>query len=167
MFTRGDHVRVWRVVPGFWHHGIYEGDGLLIHYSGEVGRKINAAICRVGLAEFLSGAEGEVVPCEVAATPDEVIERAQSRMGEAKYHLVFNNCEHFAEWCKTGKAKSDQVLRAPIGLVAARAVGVVCADVAATAAVVVVGAPLAATVAAPVAGFLGGRAAWKWISKRG
>lgn len=39
----------------------------------------------------------------------ETIERAISRIGESKYNLAFNNCEHFAIWCKTGLKESMQV----------------------------------------------------------
>jgi predicted ATPase len=39
----------------------------------------------------------------------ETVERARSRIGEDKYNLVFNNCEHFAIWCKTGISESSQV----------------------------------------------------------
>jgi len=42
------------------------------------------------------------------AEPDEVIERARSRVGEKKYSLLTNNCEHFAVWCKTGLHESEQ-----------------------------------------------------------
>lgn len=45
----------------------------------------------------------------VAFTPEEVVERAQSRMGERNYNLLVNNCEHFAVWCKTGISDSKQV----------------------------------------------------------
>ncbi|MBL5885580.1 lecithin retinol acyltransferase family protein [Lelliottia amnigena] len=41
-------------------------------------------------------------------TPDEVIHRANSRIGEKNYHLVVNNCEHFAVWCKTNVRDSEQ-----------------------------------------------------------
>ena len=44
-----------------------------------------------------------------AFTPEEVVERAQSRMGERNYNLLVNNCEHFAVWCKTGISDSKQV----------------------------------------------------------
>lgn len=44
-------------------------------------------------------------------SPKETVARALSRMGEDKYNLIFNNCEHFAVWCKTGVAKSYQVER--------------------------------------------------------
>lgn len=42
-------------------------------------------------------------------SPDETVERAQSRIGEESYSLPFNNCEHFAIWCKTGVKESHQV----------------------------------------------------------
>jgi hypothetical protein len=31
------------------------------------------------------------------------------RIGEQRYNLLFNNCEHFAHWCKTGRHRSAQV----------------------------------------------------------
>lgn len=42
-------------------------------------------------------------------SPEETIRRARSRLGERKYDLALNNCEHFALWCKTGIHQSHQV----------------------------------------------------------
>lgn len=42
-------------------------------------------------------------------TPEETVDRAKRRLGESKYSLPFNNCEHFAVWCKTGVKESQQV----------------------------------------------------------
>lgn len=42
-------------------------------------------------------------------TPEETVQRAKSKLGEQKYNLVTNNCEHFAIWCKTGISQSHQV----------------------------------------------------------
>ena len=39
----------------------------------------------------------------------EVICRARSRVGEDRYRLLTNNCEHFCEWCLRGTARSFQV----------------------------------------------------------
>ena len=44
-------------------------------------------------------------------SPEEIVKRAESQLGEGKYNLVFNNCEHFAVWCKTGVHESSQVQR--------------------------------------------------------
>jgi hypothetical protein len=42
-------------------------------------------------------------------SPEETVERASERLGETKYNLAINNCEHFAIWCKTGISESHQV----------------------------------------------------------
>jgi len=56
-------------------------------------------------------------------TPEETVQRAKEVAGKCvqegkafevyfngkKYNLVFNNCEHFAIWCKTGIHESKQV----------------------------------------------------------
>ena len=40
---------------------------------------------------------------------EETVKRAKARIGETEYSLFFNNCEHFAIWCKTGIHESRQV----------------------------------------------------------
>ena len=40
---------------------------------------------------------------------DETVERAKSKLGEERYNLMVNNCEHFAIWCKTNVAESYQI----------------------------------------------------------
>lgn len=42
-------------------------------------------------------------------SPGEILNRAESRLGERKYNLVTRNCEHFAFWCATGLSTSQQV----------------------------------------------------------
>lgn len=46
-------------------------------------------------------------------SPEETVERAESQLGTHGYNIVFNNCEHFAFWCKTGVRESSQVQRLP------------------------------------------------------
>ena len=41
---------------------------------------------------------------------DEIVTRAKSKLGEDKYNVVFNNCEHFAHWCCTGTSWSNQTV---------------------------------------------------------
>ena len=47
---------------------------------------------------------------ELDFSEDAVMRRAESRLGEFAFDLVFNNCEHFATWCKTGISNSDQII---------------------------------------------------------
>lgn len=42
-------------------------------------------------------------------TPEETVQRARSRLGETRYNLLTNNCDHFAIWCKTGVSESVQI----------------------------------------------------------
>ena len=42
-------------------------------------------------------------------SPEAVIARAEARIGEQAFNIVFHNCEHFATWCKTGISSSDQI----------------------------------------------------------
>jgi hypothetical protein len=40
-----------------------------------------------------------------------IVERARSRLGENRYRITTNNCEHFCEWCLRGESRSEQVER--------------------------------------------------------
>jgi hypothetical protein len=104
---RADHIYVPRL--GYDHHAIDLGDGSVIHYTGEVGQKSNAAVRQTSLAEFANGGPVRVRLYSSCHEPDVVIARAMSRLGESSYHLVFNNCEHFATWCKCDSHESEQV----------------------------------------------------------
>jgi hypothetical protein len=105
--ARADHIYVRRL--GYQHHGIEAGDGTVLHYTGEVGRKSNAAVRRTPIGEFSKGTSIHAKTYGRSDPPDVVMERATSRLSEAQYNLFSNNCEHFATWCKTGQVKSEQV----------------------------------------------------------
>ena len=87
------------------HHGIDCGDGSVIHYS-KVGE---ATVSRTAQATFARGGLVYVKPQPTAFIPSVVIARAESRLGEQQYDLFFNNCEHFANWCKTGRNECFQI----------------------------------------------------------
>ena len=59
--------------------------------------------------QFLEVAEFDRKEKKTHPTPDEVIAKARARMGERGYHILYNNCEHFAYECVTGKHYSEQV----------------------------------------------------------
>ena len=87
------------------HHGIDLGDGTVAHYLE--GREI----LRSPREEFSRGQPiTAVVYPEGSCSPTGVIlRRAMGRLGEQQYNLLFNNCEHFAHWCRTGRHRSSQV----------------------------------------------------------
>jgi len=87
------------------HHGIDCGDGTVIHL-----RKRNQLITRSPFLEFTDRKQVYIKSYPISYIPDVVVNRAKSRLGEkVNYNLLFNNCEHFATWCKTGYAYSRQV----------------------------------------------------------
>jgi hypothetical protein len=108
-FRRGDHLRADR--PGGYHHdGIYLGNEQVIHLTGIAGEGKAGARVRIDpLQVFASGGPVTVRPYAGNHDPDAIIARALSRLGEGDYHLLFNNCQHFARWCATGDRVSDQV----------------------------------------------------------
>ncbi|MBF2002993.1 MAG: lecithin retinol acyltransferase family protein [Synechococcales cyanobacterium M58_A2018_015] len=114
--ARGDQIYVMRPLINlegvYEHHGIDCGDGTVIHYhKGE-----DAVICRTSMEAFARGNPVYVKRYPVSYLPDVVVERAESRLGERRYNLLTNNCEHFATWCKTGNSESQQLIEYGLGL---------------------------------------------------
>jgi hypothetical protein len=105
--TLGDHIYVYRT--GYTHHGIDCGDKSVIHYGGSIKEKSQAIICQTTLEDFQGGRTLFTKKYQRCDSPDIVVERARSRTGEKKYDLLFNNCEHFSHWCKTGNHQSEQI----------------------------------------------------------
>ncbi len=95
---------------GYVHHGIYAGDGRVVHYAGFSRMLRRGPVEEVPIAAF---ARGRRVQVSVRAAPKfggaASVERARSRLGEDRYRLWSNNCEHFVEWCITGSGRSLQV----------------------------------------------------------
>lgn len=108
--AKGDQIYVLREllnIQGVYeHHGIDCGDGSVIHL-----RKGTETIERTSWATFVYDAKSKVHLRQYRACflPDVVVRRAESRLGERHYNLLFNNCEHFATWCKTGVSESQQI----------------------------------------------------------
>lgn len=113
--TPGMHVVAHRI--GYQHHGIYIGDGQVVAYLLDTG---------VTVCSWSTFADGDKVTVyehdDALYSADEIVDRALDRVGEDDYNLVFNNCEHFANWCITGQAKSYQVREVAIETAALAAV---------------------------------------------
>jgi hypothetical protein len=107
MPPRGAHlVRPWL---GFAHHGIHAGDGRVVHYGALMYDIIRRPVEEVSLEQFAEGRTVFVVEHgEQCFHVDEAIRRARSRLGEKRYRLLSNNCEHFVEWCLHDVARSFQ-----------------------------------------------------------
>ncbi|QXI50729.1 MULTISPECIES: lecithin retinol acyltransferase family protein [Pseudomonas] len=91
------------------HHGIYLGAGAVAHYSGFSGALEAGPIEVTDLEHFASGRPVWIVEQPARYPANEVAHRARSRLGENRYSLFANNCEHFCSWCLTGESYSAQV----------------------------------------------------------
>lgn len=114
----GDHL----VVPlfaGLTHHGIYLGNGRVVHWdSGLPGRvglfallfgPTKARIRETSLNRFSSGRRPRIRRYRLCLDGATVVARARARIGEQGYDLFVNNCEQLATWCKKGRHSSRQV----------------------------------------------------------
>jgi hypothetical protein len=90
------------VVP-YRHHGI-ELPG------GQMAENSPPGVRIVGFGDFARGRPTRIVSRDLSlAERDQAVGRALSRVGERCYSLGEWNCEHFASWCATGVAYSQQV----------------------------------------------------------
>jgi hypothetical protein len=107
-FRPGSHL----ITPrrGYRHHGIYVGNGKVVHYAGSTQGILSGPIEEISLDRFAFGRAvwtSRIAPTRFSS--DEVIRRARFRLGENHYRLISNNCEHFCEWCLRGEHRSYQI----------------------------------------------------------
>ncbi|TXG65498.1 hypothetical protein EZV62_006773 [Acer yangbiense] len=113
----GDHIYCWRQVFIYAHHGIYVGDGKVIHFTqGPAGQENG----RVIISSSLPDPKISDVPCPqcgdhnsirggtctlaTSDPPEDILHRAYFLLekGFGEYDVLKNNCEDFAIYCKTG-----------------------------------------------------------------
>ena len=107
-YRPGDHLITPRL--GYTHHGLYVGQGQVLHYAGLADDLTAGPVELTPLRQFANGWRIRVKPYRARLyTRHESVERGLGRLGEDRYHLVLNNCEHLVTWCITGIAMSAQV----------------------------------------------------------
>ena len=104
----GDHIAVLRtklLVGRYTHHGIYSGNRRVIEYGTDNLSPSSGVVREISLRKFV-GSSGLLmeVNSDRIYSPAEVLRRARKKIGERQYHLLFNNCENFARWCRGGDA---------------------------------------------------------------
>lgn len=117
----------------FEHTGIYVGEGKVVHLNGE------DLIEKVTLREFVARLEGSNPSVSIFCVTDKngqaignkvAAERALKMVGRHKrYHLAFDNCHCFTQYCLTGDNTNigsfnmvQSLLRHKFGLAKGRAV---------------------------------------------
>lgn len=112
----GAHVRV--QTPYYYHHGIYVGNDEVVQFGkpdAAYGSWDEIKVLRSPLADFCGGANFVEVYVfdrkerKRKKSDAEIVQTALSKVGEGGYHLIYNNCEHFANFCVFGKACSGQI----------------------------------------------------------
>lgn len=93
----------------YLHHGIYLGSGNVAHYSGFSSSFRPGPVVVTSIGNFANGRPVWVFHERGEFTNDEIANRARSRIGECKYKILSNNCEHFCNWCIHGENRSTQV----------------------------------------------------------
>ncbi len=112
-FPLGSHV----VTPrrGYLHHGVYVGNGKVVHYAGLGRGWRRGPVEEIPLARFAGGrpvwirSRANASADGLAYDAGQIVLRARSRVGEHSYRLLTNNCEHFCEWCIHGEPRSFQI----------------------------------------------------------
>ena len=112
----GDIVRV---KSGYiYHYGVFVSDKEIIQFglapAARIGMKEDdVAVCSSDLPTFLHDGVIEKAVFEESDVKkplpaDVAVQNARNRLGEKGYHLLYNNCEHFAYECVLGEKKCTQ-----------------------------------------------------------
>ncbi|MCU0069994.1 lecithin retinol acyltransferase family protein [Pseudomonas koreensis] len=105
----------------YLHHGIYLGGGKVAHYAGFSSSLRSGPIEVTDLQHFAHGKPVWMYEEQSKYSSTEIAARARSRIGEDRYRIFSNNCEHFCSWCIRGESYSAQLyawLRCPRALLA-------------------------------------------------
>lgn len=115
----GDHIFVRRNGLLYSHHGIYAGAGTVIHFKGAEKEKKDPVVRKTDIENFLNGGKLRRRYYKRRLPRAETLKIAGEHLTKSGYSLAFNNCEHFATYCATGKKKSVQVRKVFGGIVGA------------------------------------------------
>jgi hypothetical protein len=117
--NQGDHIYVRRKGLLYSHHGIYAGKGTVIHFKGAVKEKKDPIVIKTDIESFLNGGKLKRRDYKKRLPHAETLRIAGEHLSKKGYSLAFNNCEHFATCCATGKKRSAQIRNVVGGIVAA------------------------------------------------
>lgn len=108
----GDMIRT--KVKFYYHYGIFAAEDQVIQFGLPDDPMRKAEQIRVlssDIDTFLQGGELEVAVMDRTERrrmyrPQQIVERAQQRLGEGGYDILHNNCEHFVHECVFGQPNS-------------------------------------------------------------
>ena len=108
----GDMIRT--KVRFYYHYGIFVSEEQVIQFGlpdDPMRLAESIKVLSSDIAAFLQGGEVEVAVPEgqerkKKRSPRQIVELAQSRLGEGGYDILHNNCEHFVNECVFGQHTS-------------------------------------------------------------
>lgn len=111
----GDIIRI-SIGRNMHHYGIFVSDSEVIQYgrSSDIFKnKEEVKVLSTSINEFLNGKFLEVREYSLKEklsknNKDKIIKLARSRIGETKYDILNNNCEHFVNECVFNKHESSE-----------------------------------------------------------
>lgn len=112
---RGDMIRT--KVRFYYHYGIFVDEGCVVQFGMPDNAGVDPetiAVLTTDIDTFMNGAIPETARLSAAErkkrrSPEETVEYALSKLGTKGYNILHNNCEHFANECLFGEAKSSFV----------------------------------------------------------
>ncbi|XP_031566257.1 uncharacterized protein LOC116301357 [Actinia tenebrosa] len=116
--SRGDLIAIPKLWGLYYHDMIYIGDGDVVHRTGGIRDWLHfkkVRIKREKLADIIPYNRMPTLVIENGSwqghdplPTDEILCRANSKIGEKGYNLYSKNCEHFARWCRYRQEVSEQ-----------------------------------------------------------
>lgn len=107
-----------RVPSGsFYHYGICVDEDTIIQFGESVVNPLvnpdEVEVNQTDIGDFLRGRFAEVAEYDKKElkrkkSPEQIIAYAKGCIGKKGYHILYNNCEHFANECVFGDHKSTQ-----------------------------------------------------------
>ncbi|CAB4041096.1 Hypothetical predicted protein [Paramuricea clavata] len=104
----------------YYHHGVYLGNCKVIHFSGT--SQDDAEVGKCDIFQFQKGAvdrklyQVEYDDLTQLLPVQETLEKAKDVLEDPTkwpgYQIIYNNCESFATWLKTGQVISAQAMAA-------------------------------------------------------
>lgn len=109
---RGDMIRT--KVRFYYHYGIFVDETCVVQFGMPDNTGVDPdtiAVLTTDIDTFMNGAMPETARLTAAErkkrrSPEKTVEYALSKVGTRGYNILHNNCEHFANECLFGEARS-------------------------------------------------------------